>query len=38
MTGAEAIQVLDSALRPAGSMLVYAAVFFALSLWRFRFE
>jgi len=29
---------LGSALLPAGIMLGYAAVFFALSLWRFRFE
>ncbi len=29
---------LGSSLLPAGIMLAYAAVFFALSLWRFRFE
>jgi ABC-2 type transport system permease protein len=32
------IRGLGSALLPAGIMLAYAAVFFALSLWRFRFE
>jgi ABC-2 type transport system permease protein len=29
---------LDSVLRPAGAMLAYAVGFFALAVWRFRFE
>jgi ABC-type multidrug transport system permease subunit len=29
---------LESVLLPAGIMLAYAVAFFALAVWRFRFE
>jgi ABC-2 type transport system permease protein len=42
MTGFQNIVVrglgFDSALLPAGILLAYAAVFFGLAVWRFRFE